>query len=66
VAVIRNLGVNVELMSSMKTRWLRYADWMALPNLSIRSERMLVEQISCNMLFRWLVGLPMDGTVCYH
>jgi transposase len=30
---------------------------------SIRSERMLMEQISCNMLFRWFVGLPMDGTV---
>jgi len=29
---------------------------------SIRSERMLVEQISSNMLFRWFVGLPMDGT----
>ena len=33
---------------------------------SIRSERMLVEQISCNMLFRWFVSLPMDGTVWDH
>lgn len=33
---------------------------------SIRSERMLVEQISYNMLFRWFVGLPMDGTVWDH
>ncbi|MCX4163674.1 MULTISPECIES: IS5 family transposase [Paraburkholderia] len=27
---------------------------------SIRSERMLLEQISYNMLFRWFVGLAMD------
>jgi transposase len=27
---------------------------------------MLVEQISYNMLFRWFVGLPMDGTVWDH
>ena len=33
---------------------------------SIRSERMLMEQISYNMLFRWFVGLPMDGTVWDH
>ena len=33
---------------------------------SIRSERMVVEQISYNMLFRWFVGLPMDGTVWDH
>jgi hypothetical protein len=33
---------------------------------SIRSERIVAEQISCNMLFRWLLGLPMDGTVRDH
>jgi transposase len=33
---------------------------------SVRSERMLVEQISYNMLFRWFVGLPMDGSVWDH
>jgi IS5 family transposase len=27
---------------------------------------MLMEQISYNMLFRWFVGLPMDGTVWDH
>src|SRR6187551_4008324 len=27
---------------------------------SIRSERMLMEQINYNLLFRWFVGLPMD------
>jgi len=30
---------------------------------SIRSERMLVEQISYNMLFRWFVGLALDAPV---
>jgi transposase len=30
---------------------------------SVRSERMLMEQISYNLLFRWFVGLPMDAEV---
>ena len=30
---------------------------------SVRSERMLMEQIQCNMLFRWFVGLAMDDAV---
>jgi transposase len=30
---------------------------------SVRSERMLMEQISYNLLFRWFVGLPMDAHV---
>jgi hypothetical protein len=29
----------------------------------IRSERQLMEQLDCNLLFRWLVGLGMDGKV---
>lgn len=33
---------------------------------SIRSERMLMEQISYNMLFRWFVGLSMDDAVWDH
>jgi len=33
---------------------------------SVRSERMLMEQISCNMLFRWFVGLAMDDAVWDH
>ena len=33
---------------------------------SIRNERMLMEQISYNMLFRWLVGLAMDNAVRDH
>lgn len=30
---------------------------------SVRSERMLMEQIDYNLLFRWFVGLPMDAEV---
>ncbi len=27
---------------------------------SIRSERLLIEQLEYNLLFRWFVGLPVD------
>src|SRR4051794_38607097 len=30
---------------------------------SVRSERMLMEQINYNLLYRWFVGLPMDAQV---
>ena len=33
---------------------------------SIRSERMLVEQLDYNLLFRWFVGLSMDDKVWHH
>jgi transposase len=33
---------------------------------SVRSERMLMEQMRYNMLFRWLVGLAMDDAVWDH
>jgi transposase len=33
---------------------------------SIRSERMLMEQLSYNLLFRWFVGLEMDEPVWNH
>lgn len=33
---------------------------------SVRSERMLMEQIRYNMLFRWFVGLAMDDAVWDH
>jgi transposase len=29
----------------------------------VRSERLLVEQIDYNLLFRWFVGLGMDDAV---
>jgi transposase len=33
---------------------------------SIRSERLLVEEIDYNLLFRWFVGLGMDDAVWNH
>jgi transposase len=33
---------------------------------SIRSERMLVEQLSYNLLFRWFVGVAIDDSVWDH
>jgi transposase len=30
---------------------------------SVRSERLLMEQIDYNLLFRWFVGLPIDAAV---
>ena len=33
---------------------------------SIRSERMLVEQLNYNLLFRWFVGMEMDERVWNH
>lgn len=33
---------------------------------SIRSERMLIEQVNYSWLFRWFVGLDMDETVWNH
>ena len=33
---------------------------------SVRSERMLMEQLSYNLLFRWFVGLEMDEPVWNH
>ena len=33
---------------------------------SIRSERLLMEQLDYNLLFRWFVGLKMDDPVWNH
>jgi transposase len=33
---------------------------------SVRSERLLMEQLDYNLLFRWFVGLTMDDTVWNH
>ena len=32
---------------------------------SVRSERLLMEQLDYNLLFRWFVGLNMDDTICW-
>jgi transposase len=33
---------------------------------SVRSERLLTEQLQYNMLFRWFVGMEMDEAVWNH
>ncbi|MFM9428316.1 transposase [Variovorax sp. GrIS 2.14] len=33
---------------------------------SVRSERQLVEQNNCNLLFRWFVGLSIEDGVSNH
>lgn len=33
---------------------------------TIRSERQLCEQIDCNMLYRWFVGLELDDAMWNH
>src|SRR3981081_466678 len=33
---------------------------------SVRSERMLIEQLQYNLLFRWFVGMEMDAAVWNH
>ena len=33
---------------------------------SIRSERLLIEQLEYNLLFQWIVGLPVDEVVWHH
>src|SRR6202142_2668364 len=33
---------------------------------SVRSERMLIEQLEYNLLFRWFVGMEMDESVWNH
>jgi transposase len=33
---------------------------------SVRSERLLMEQLDYNLLFRWFVGMPMDEAVWDH
>jgi transposase len=45
-------------------RLLRTLRWQCF--YSIRSERMLVEQINYSWLFRWFVGLDMDEPVWNH
>jgi len=33
---------------------------------SVRSERLLMEQLNCNLLFRWFAGLEIDDAVWNH
>src|SRR3979490_1751881 len=40
--------------------------WLLQVFYSIRSERLLMEQLDYNLLFRWFVGLGMDDAVWDH
>jgi transposase len=67
-----------EVLGSLNKRFERLYSSMGRPSIapemllratllqaffSVRSERMLMEQINYNLLFRWFVGLPMDAEV---
>src|SRR5499426_3224168 len=67
-----------EALSSLDRRFVALYSSMGRPSIppemllratllqaffSVRSERMLMEQINYNLLFRWFVGLPMDAEV---
>jgi transposase len=67
-----------EALGSLNGRFEGLYSWMGRPSIppemllratllqaffSVRSERMLMEQINYNLLFRWFVGLPMDAEV---
>jgi transposase len=41
--------------------WLRALLWQVL--YTVRRERLLMEQLEYNLLFRWFVGLNMDDPV---
>src|SRR3981189_1558314 len=45
----------------------RLLRWLLLQIFySVRSERMLIEQLQYNLLFRWFVGMEMDEAVWTH
>src|SRR5215212_5211072 len=71
-------GLADEALASLNTRFEGLYSSMGRPSIapemllratllqaffSVRSERMLMEQINYNLLYRWFVGLPMDAEV---
>jgi transposase len=67
-----------EALAALDDRFAELYSWTGRPSIppemllraallqaffSVRSERLLMEQIDCNLLFRWFVGLPMDAPV---
>ena len=65
-----------EALASLNDRFAELYSWTGRPSIppemllratllqaffSVRSERLLMEQIDYNLLFRWFVGLPMDA-----
>src|SRR5438552_16977725 len=43
--------------------WGTQVTWATRPLYSVRSERLLMEQLDYNLLFRWFVGLNMDDAI---
>ena len=39
--------------------------WLLQAFYRIRSERLLLEQLHCNLLFRWFMGLSPDDLICH-
>src|SRR4051794_28894645 len=71
-------GLADEALASLNTRFAGLYSSMGRPSIppemllratllqaffSVRSERMLMEQINYNLSYRWFVGLPMDAQV---
>lgn len=67
-----------EALAALNDRFAELYSWTGRPSIapemllratllqaffSVRSERLLMEQIDYNLLFRWFVGLPMDADV---
>lgn len=67
-----------EVVAALNDRFAELYSWTGRPSIppemllratllqaffSVRSERLLMEQIDYNLLFRWFVGLPMDAPV---
>jgi transposase len=70
-AVLRRLSAEFDGLDSDSGRPLIAPEYILRALLlqvfySVRSERLLVEQIDYNLLFRWFVGLGMDEAVRNH
>jgi transposase len=70
-AVLRTLSAEFDALYANSGRPSiapEYILWALLLQVfySVRSERLLVEQIDYNLLFRWFVGLGMDDAVWNH
>ena len=61
MSAIAALGARMGRPSIPPERLLRALRLQVL--YAIRSERQLMEQLNCNLLFRWFVGLNLDGAV---
>jgi len=69
--VLRSLNAEFDVLYSASGRPSIAPEYMLRALLlqafySVRSERLLVEEIDYNLLFRWFVGLGMDDAVWNH